>query len=365
MLVVHPTSRVLCINSGAGGLLIAAKHLGYPVIGSYHVDLVDGLDVQQANIDLVDYRATEDAWPPPKKKGLHGVVALSHQPSAHVLEYTLSQGVDALLIEAATTVEVGGRSLHNDAAERYGYQVYRILQNAATFKIPQWRPRFWAVFIHKRFEFPWFMVTHQPEPAIVRDILEESPSAMCDGLGAKFAQQWALICDTLGPKVAEDFLKRCKYGPGMLPRLMGKHLDYNHDQIKALMLPGTGQKGGRLRILDPDQCAPALLDHSFWTIDGRSLSGVEYNRIMGFPDHYQFPANAHRQYLSNGVCPPVAMWILDVVERNLHQPQSFYTNSRYHHTKPATFTLKPGETADIQPTKAMWDQIINERERFV
>lgn len=390
MLVTEPKSRVLCINSYAGSLLIAAKHLWYPVIGSYE-DKAYGIDIQKANFDNVDYRDTKADWPTPKRNKLKGVVVMAHPPCAafsqltkryagrhgldadafkctkDVLEYTMSQGADAIMLESVTGALEGARSIHDDFAGRYGYQVYRILQNSITFAVPQWRPRFWVVFVHKRFKLPSFMIMHQLESKTIGDIIEDEPSAVTGKFKENLKYQHQLLMARFGTRIANDIIKRLKFGAGAMPAVLWRMMKgtdeaQNQQDVKQYCYNGTGYTEMMVRLLDPTGYAPTVLAGSFWVVNGRCVTDIEFNRIMGFPDHYIFPEKRkkqHRAYLSRGVCPPVAMWLLDLIEKNLHWRRAFHTTGCGNKLKPCTFPLRPGEVADLRPSKKLWQEFCN------
>jgi hypothetical protein len=69
---------------------------------------------------------------------------------------------------------------------------------------------------------------------------------------------------------------------------------------------------------------------------------------MGFPRDYKFPGTNYsptyylerlREYLSRGVCPPVATWILGQVERHLDGNAEIRSIMR---------TIQPGGIADFR-----------------
>jgi len=386
-IIVDPVSKVLCINSYAGSMMIAAKHLWYPVIGSYE-DKGYGLDIQAANFDNVDYRWTRADWPRPKRNRLKGVVVMAHPPCSafssmnaghherlgidspafactkDVLEYTLNQGCDALLLESVVPALEGARAVHDDVAERYNYQVYRVLQNSITFALPQWRPRFWCIFIHKRFKLPSLLIAHQPMRRTIADRLEATPTTVTEPYASKLKEQHAWLKKAFGTRTTNDILTRGRYGYGRMQAVLWRMLKPWEDRVRIKKLCVWGSYNAATAVLlDPQGYAPTLMHNSFWTVHGRCLTDIELRRVMGFPDRYVFPKNRikqHRHYLSRGVCPPVAMWVLDTVERNLHHRQSFYVQGSRQKLIPPTFLLRPGKVADLRPTKKMWETFYKE-----
>jgi hypothetical protein len=69
------------------------------------------------------------------------------------------------------------------------------------------------------------------------------------------------------------------------------------------------------------------------------VSIAEYNALMGFPRGYTFPDRYladQRKYLSKGVCPPVAEWVLRTIVSHLEGK-----------TLTKDVRLRPGEIADF------------------
>jgi site-specific DNA-cytosine methylase len=96
-----------------------------------------------------------------------------------------------------------------------------------------------------------------------------------------------------------------------------------------------------LRVLDPNGHTHVLLHHSWWTTRGRNLSQREHMRVMGFPDTYVFPereARYTRAFLSRGVCPPVAQWLLEALARNLRGAG-------------VGDVVRPGDVYDVRPAR--------------
>ena len=63
--------------------------------------------------------------------------------------------------------------------------------------------------------------------------------------------------------------------------------------------------------------------------------------VMGFPDEYVFPAphdRYTRAFLSRGVCPPVARWLLAELERNLRGTG-------------VGDVVRPGDVYDVRPAR--------------
>ena len=95
------------------------------------------------------------------------------------------------------------------------------------------------------------------------------------------------------------------------------------------------------RMLSLEEWAPCVLHDCVWMVPGRLLYVEEYERIMGFPDGWKWPANMYRQfkiYLSKGVCPPIAEWVLMVLNQGTPK-------------KDVNLTLRPDTITDLQLKK--------------
>jgi site-specific DNA-cytosine methylase len=383
----RPKAPVLIINSYAGSLVIAAQATDHPVVASLE-DAGYGLEVQRANFPALTYHADRASWPaldlrghlviahPPcaafsrqqtvNDKSKTGVDAAKFQETKGVLEYALSQGCDALAVESVCGAYAGAAQIHEAAAKRHGYHLYRVLQNAVTFGVPQWRERFWALFVRQgQLANDELLIDHTPLPRTFGELLEDQPSETDAKLEAMLAEQrQKLQAGGLGGKRATTIWGG-KYGFKRFPKPL-------HEARAAAGLPVLDRKrviatywwSGRLesawvKLIDPAGTAPVLMADSWFVAHGRNLSLVEYKRVMGYPDDYVFPnPRKVREYLSRGVCPPVAAWVLQTLERNLHARQTFYNGRGAHALKDPTFPIKPLTTADLRPKRKLWAAVL-------
>lgn len=371
---------VLIINSYAGSLSIAAHQERHPVVGSYE-DSGYGLSVQKANYPTVDYRATCADWP--VKPDLSGKLVIAHPPCAafsaqnnskskrgcdaakfqqtkHAIDYALGGNCEALAVESVCGALDGAREVHEALAAKHGYTVHRILQNAVSFGVPQWRERFWVVFLHQR--HGGLLRFERPDGPIrfVKDILEESPDLSEDvehlcKLEFALAKQKTELRRKLG--AGSVALVNGKGGPGPLHSLLYKQLKAlgrgaEFPDLRAtahefcVSVNGTVMNHymlyTRYRVLDQNGFSPTLLGYSWWGVNGRNLSRAEWQRLMGFPGDYVFPSKDKRDlrfYLSRGVCPPVARWVLQTMQRTV-TPSSKKSE-----------TLPAGALLDLRPKK--------------
>ncbi len=359
-------SPVLIINSYAGSLTIAAHQEGHQVIGSYE-DGGYGLAIQRHNFPKIDCRDTVAEW---LEQTLHGVIVIAHPPCAafsqqnnseakrgtdapkfqqtkYVIDYALRLGCAALAVESVPGACEGARSVHDELAGRYGYDVYRVQQNAATFGVPQWRERFWAIFLPHTFSLRFDRPTDTA--ARVRDAI--GPFDAKDTypeLARMWAKQKERLMIAFGASQARELMNG-KHGLGMLPSVLRRYLKTTRgvERTQLDVAREHCEKGyfmtNTIRFLDPAGLAPVILGTSCWGINGRPLAPIEYQRLMGFPDDYQFPTKEfknHRFFLSRGVCPPVARWVLRTCQASV-------AGSR------TAEAAEPGALVDLRPGSRM------------
>jgi site-specific DNA-cytosine methylase len=366
--------KTLAINTYAGSLILGAQAAGAEVIASYE-DQGYGADIVKAHFPQLKQINKAAQWP---AQDLKDVVCLAHPPCAAwsnqnhqegargndaakfqctiaVLEYAMSNRCQALAVESVVPALEGARLIHDQLAEKYNYHVFRILQNAITFGVPQWRPRFWVVFLPK--DGPERLVLKQDIQlkAIGQTMLEDDPGPVDPTMQNKF--DWSVarmkskgitdeqLKEWLSPYVEED--------AGILAQVLVRKLNYpgNMRELAAEYLVGLkpdkpqgGFQTSWLRLLAANRYATTILFDSHFIALGRPLSVNEYKAAMGFPRDYVFPPKylkPFREYLSRGVCPPVAKWILEQLDLNL----------RGQTRLDDALVIGPGETADLNISK--------------
>lgn len=387
----RPKAPVLIVNSYAGSLVIAAHATDHPVVASLE-DCGYGLEVQRANFPALTYYEDRATWPaldlrgqlviahPPcaafsqqnYANGAHtrGLDAAKFQETRGVLEYALSQRCDALAVESVCGAYAGAAHIHEAAAKLHGYKLYRVLQNAVTFGVPQWRERFWALFVREgQLAGDELLIDHTPRPRTLGEILEDEPSATDPKLDEMLAEQRERLKvdpdHLLKPQEVAKLLK-AGFGPGRLISLMKRlRAERGLGKLDRFELTARYWRKGHfdsacVKVLREDTVVPFTLLGNTWLVTrNRNLSLVEYKRVMGFPDDYVFPNPRRvREYLSRGVCPPVAAWVLQTLERNLHARQTFYEARGHRGLKAPTFAVAPGATADLRPKKALWAAVL-------
>jgi site-specific DNA-cytosine methylase len=350
---------VLVINGYVGSLVLAAKSIGCEVVGSYeHEDRADGLDVQRLNFPDLSYANSRRRWP---DDDLAGAVVVAQPPCAafssqnrtedrgtgastferttETLEYSLSRQADAVLIESVVGALDGARSVHDEFASRHGYRLYRVLQNALSFGVPQDRERFWAVFVREGIAPATVWFHHEPATRTIGDVLLDTPSPVIQTVARRVDRQRAVLIEAIGSVDANQVLTGA-FGYGPIRKLIARAVGCSKlstDQERHLCL-GTF-RADQIKVLDPKGVAGVLMHNSAWICRGRALSAIEYKRVMGYPDGYRFAMDDWRRMMSKGVCPPAAAWLLDQVLA--------WIEGRTHPEQGVT-TIEPGGAMDIR-----------------
>lgn len=383
---------VLIINSYAGSLTIAAHQEGHPVIGSYE-DAGYGLEVQRANFPKLDYRETVAGWP--ARQDLRDVLVMAHPPCAAfsqqnitkaargleapkfqqtrtVIDYTLRNRCAGLAVESVCGAHEGARAAHDELASKYGYHVYRVLQNACSFGVPQWRPRFWAFFLPRGAGLRLPPVPNDFRPA--RSIYQRRGTENAHDV-ERWDRQLRMLMRAGGPKWVGRLAEGAE-GYGSIVRPLQRRLE-----ATERLAPEYRPRGGNVhaagslcataqawccsehanntttflcrvaRLVDPDDLLGTVLGDAWWvwagqdTGDGssRSFYEEEYKLAMGFPAGYDFRAvrpRLLRTFLSRGVCPPVARWVLQGLQLTAEARRS------------VPVACRAGETLDVRPTRA-------------
>lgn len=361
---------ILIINSYGGSLMLGAQATGYPIRGSYE-DSGFGIEAQKLNFPKEVY-VDKLPWP---KDDLSETVVIAHPPCApfsimnpmkgdssragtsaegfkchrDVMDYALGQGALSLAIESVPGVLKVAEE-YETMADKYGYNVYYLKLNAISFGVPQWRPRVWIIFIRQ----PARKLTHL-EPQKLKVAWEPkyrklSECLVSEGTLMNRGDEKHIILRRLQEaKVDPSLLRKIfegEYGEGTLLQIGTKVLEVsgadNFQEVRKAWNLGGLFAAMMPRVLNPEGWAPTILGGSAWFVNGRPLLLEEYNNIMGFPTDYKWPANFSdpRLYLSKGVCPPIATWILQQMEHNI-----------LHHEFIGNYSCAPKELLDLCPKK--------------
>lgn len=400
---------VLIINSYAGSLTIAARQEGHQIIGSYE-DAGYGLEIQSKNFPGLDYLRTVAEWP--QRQDLRDALVIAHPPCAAfsqqnitktargldapkfqqtrtVIDYALRNRCAALAVESVCGALEGAAAAHDELAAKHGYQVFRVLQNAVSFEVPQWRPRFWAFFLPKARGN--LRLAPLPGRSGLGHFVPLETIQLPNGAGTENAhdverwdRQLRMLMKACGPKWAgklaagelgygsivrplhRELEVRGKQAPGYFPKSGGFHLDGSlcataHAWCCSEHADSTTTFLCRVaRLVDPMDVAGAVLGDAWWiwagkdTLDGssRPFYEEEYKAVMGFPTDYDFsPVRSRllRTFLSRGVCPPVAQWVLRTLQLTVEGGKSPF---KY---------VRPGDVADLRPTRREVDCALGAR----
>lgn len=336
-------TKVLTINTYAGSLLLGARAFGAEIIGSFE-DGGFGQHVARANFPDVEHVKDVPYWP--HDLDLRDVVVLAHPPCSafsvqnsswnargtnaaafqctrRVLDYATTRHAAAIAIESVVGALGGAWEVHQSYAKNYN--LYRILQNGCAFG-PQWRERFWVVYVRKdlapttmrwRLRPTWTRVAERVDPYLndpSMPVLDRCLAKLKHDLSANgiTEEQLAYLLNEQDPPHRTTGILK------IIHETYFKDTEWRIEDLarKFDMLFSSSQ----LCYLDPTGLAGTLLGVTWWYYRGRNLSANGYKRIMGFPADYVFPAAQEqmmRSFLSKGVVPQVATWILCNVARHV------------------------------------------------
>jgi len=322
--------NVLIINTYGGSLLLGAEAAKANVVATME-NTGFGSDLQALNFPKVTRYEKRADWPEKFATAWRDIDVVAHPPCASfsvqnsksvarrgvdtdgfachraVMDYALGNGTRTLTIESVVPAYEAAHEEYEIAAEKYGYRVNYIMLNSVGFGVPQWRPRVWVVF-HKR---KTFKVDYGPKWSVVGNVL--------DGRGT----------DTPFPnKFAIDVFAALRLR--ITPEWTGKNIykearrldDIPLDAFRKRYNLGVPFESSAPFVLDREGFAPTLMLTSSWldmsSRRPRLLTMEEYCAIMGFPRDYKWgkQIKKFRMYLSKGVCPPVAAWIMKTVDKN-------------------------------------------------
>lgn len=343
---------IFIANSYAGSLVLGAQATGLPIRMSVE-DSGYGIAGQRLNWPGLRY-VDRLPWP---NEDLSNSICIAHPPCSawsnmnivadkrgldtsavrcheQVMKYCFENHCEALAIESVQGAAAFADSFYRVWAERYHYRCCFVLLNAISFGVPQWRPRFWALFFR---DFDTFGFSLQPNYVNLQAILTGEPAT--DPVTLKHESYLKRKYDAGG----FDFgaMMRAESVGGFDTVAKAYFGEKDSERVKEL----TGTRGlyraGLPRKLDVTLWAPVVLGFSLWYVGDRALNQTEYHRIMGFPDDYRWTEKMGKDfltYLSKGVCPPVATWVLQQMMVNLTDTET-------------RGTVTHGQTVDLQPQK--------------
>ncbi len=403
--------NTLIINTYAGSLLLGANAIpGAKIIGSYE-DVGFGAQMPKANralfseldpsFEFVDHLKN---WP---AQDLTETVVIAHPPCAafsqqntsavkrgvntdafectrKVLRYAMSNCALAIGIESVPGALAGAWDTYDEMAEKGGYYVYRIMKNSLLFGVPQFRERFWAVLIRKGAADPRFTWHCSPQirniSQTVDHLLPGTPvgrnnkGETLDDAVSEFVRQLTLDGGPCRCGTNHGFDEQALRTVGLahqtghkragFSRLITPQFFPSEDHKKVCRLHVSPFTSGQPSVLAEGGFAPVLLGSSLWIYRGKAMPEEGYKAIMGFPPDYIFPDGYSRHhirtFLSKGVCPPVATWILANVRTHLGQATRVETNQPGLHDK----TIEPGRIASFRPAPKVVLETLHDMQRY-
>ena len=376
--------KTLVINSYAGSITIGAKQMGFDIIGSYE-DANYGLDIQKHNYPDLTYIEKYENWP---KQDLSDVFVIAHPPCSafslantskkargvdtdafnctkKVLQYAMDNNAMGVAIESVMGALNGAWEIHQQYADTHNYYLYRVLENGCMFGA-QWRDRFWVLYLRKDLVPPEATFIIEPHYQTVKEVVGEYENGPTTGnLEVLFERQKKMLIDS-GDFTQDDldFFFQPQDPPHRtmaLGTLVWERKFRKEEKWEVFKRYIGGFASGSMCFINPDGMCGVIMGGSFWYMNGRCLSEDAFQLLMGFPLTYKFPSEPKnyrknmRTYLSKGVMPPIAAWILEQAAVNLDKMSPRFHKEGY------TLTIQPNQIADFRIRKSDW---INRHEKL-
>ncbi len=315
-------NKVLSINSYGGSLLLGAQAAEADIVASFE-DCGYGSEMQERNFpDVPHYR--KPPWPeldnretmiiahPPCSAAstMNPVASTKGANSAafgctkRVLDYAVQTKAHTVAIESVVPACDMARAVHDEYASGGGWNLFRVFQNAEDFGVPQHRLRFWAIFSKsEEFRAEW-----KPHTKKLKSIFG-APGVVAEGHHRMLEAQSDLMLKAgLDPRTVWTG----KHGFGLVRNILKKM------KLSEAAVHPTRFAVSTPYLLDPNSVSPCLLGGCAWYVSdpscplgARPLTSGEYNLISGFPvDYWINPERMRTTFLSKGVAPPVAEWIV-------------------------------------------------------
>jgi len=351
--------------------------MGFEIIGSYE-DANFGVDIQKHNYPELNYVERRSDWPaqdlsdvfviahPPcsafslanTSKNTRGVESDAFDCTKKVIQYAMDNNAMGVAIESVMGALNGAWEVHQQFADWGKYHLYRVLENGCMFGA-QWRDRFWVLYLRKDITKPEATFIIEPRYQTVKEVVgkyEEGPSTgNCERLLER--QKNILIESGDFTQDDLDFFFKPQDPPHRTAALgtilwERKFRDQNKWEIFKKYIGGFAS--GTMCFINPDGMCGVLMGGSFWYMNGRCLSEDAYKLLMGFPIDYVFPETPRnfrknmRMYLSKGVMPPIAAWILEQAAVNLGHMEPRFHKEGYK------LTIEPNHIADFRIRKTDW-----------
>jgi site-specific DNA-cytosine methylase len=383
--------QVLSINTYGGSLLLGAQSLGVKIIGSYEDDHY-GSDIQAHNFPDIPLVRHRREWP---AQDLSDVVVIAHPPCSafsvqnnskaargpdsaafactkHVLDYAMGCHAKAIAIESVMGALAGAWAIHQSYADKHGYHLYRVLENGCMYGC-QFRERFWALWIKKGVAPENVTFTIAPNFQTVREVVnghEDGPAAGNQEDLVERQRERFRVELSMGEEELEYYFDNptpdypfrtlgIPLGELLYQKRFKKPDDYPEDKQEVIWKYVGGFGSGGMNYLNPNGCANTVMGGSLWMLNGRCVSEDAFKVVMGFPAEYVFPETPKnyrknmRTYLSKGVMPPIAHWILEQTAVHLGMADGL---NLLHQNNPAyTLVCEPDNIADFRIRKEDWE----------
>jgi site-specific DNA-cytosine methylase len=330
--------NVLIVNTYGGSLILGAKAIKANIIATME-DVAFGSDIQALNFPKIPRYEKRADWPEKFATPWRDIDVVAHPPcsafssvnysnkktvtmgtttpafACHqaVIDYALSHKARSLVIESVIGAYEGAHEEYETNARKYGYHVTYIMINSVSCGVPQWRERVWVVY-HK---LKTFRVNLQPKYVTIKSVLDDSGEP-ADFFGrASLHRAWEATRKLIKPTSPT----------GNMVTVLHKILDMEKtDVIKKYGF--SVYMNANPVLLDRDGFSPVLMQDGRLCYGRRALSIEEHCAIMGFPRDYKWgrQLKKFRMFLSKGVCPPVASWIMQMVDKNVSGWTGKYTH---------------------------------------
>lgn len=327
--------NILIINTYGGSLLLGAKAAKANIVAVME-DVAFGSDLQALNFPSIPRYEKRADWPDKFSTAWRDIDVVAHPPcsafsvlnmqnaastrgmdtsafACHraVIDYALGHKARSLTIESVTPAYGIAHETYEENAAKYGYGVTYIMINSVSCGVPQWRERVWIVY-HRLSKRAAFHVSMQPKYVLLKSIINpDGTTENLFGIDGQRKRAWDKIRPLIKPS----------WPTGYIHLVLEKV--YNLQRVPRL--EAVTQKFGLSkyidnspRLVDVNGFSSVILSSSVLCDGPRPLTVEEYCAIMGFPRNYKWgrQIKKFRMYLSKGVCPPVATWIMKMVDKN-------------------------------------------------
>lgn len=324
----------LIINTYAGSLLLGAKAAKANIIATME-DTGFGSDLQALNFPKIPRYEKRADWPEKFSTAWRDIDVVAHPPCSafspmnysnqksltrgtgtsafachqEVIDYALAHKARTLTIESVTGAYEGAHEVYEENALKYGYRVNYIMINSVSCGVPQWRERVWVVY-HRLPKQQTFRVSMQPNYTTVKSIIDTkgaSADFILGGENAQMRKSWNSLRKSV----------KSSWPTGNVVAVLSKVHSISRDEAIDKFNFFSYMNANPV-LLDRDGFTPVVLQGGILCDGGRVLTVEEHCAVMGFPCDYKWgnKLRQFRMYLSKGVCPPVATWIMQMVDKN-------------------------------------------------